>query len=84
MIDELDIVALIHPITVPNADGDGSVCLEAGEHGTVVMVYGDHAAYEVEFMESDESPYTKALVTLRPDQVQLVWKALTNAEVPAD
>jgi hypothetical protein len=84
MIDELDVVALIHPLTAPNVDGGGSVCLEAGERGTVVMVYGDHAAYEVEFMEGDDSPYTKALVTLRPDQVQLVWKALTNAEVPAD
>jgi hypothetical protein len=84
MIDELDVVALLHPLTVPDADGDGLVRLEAGESGTVVAVYGDREAYEVEFMEGDDSPYTKALVTLTPDQVCLIWKAPTNAAVIAD
>jgi hypothetical protein len=84
MIDELDVVALVHPLTAPKADGDGSVCLEAGERGTVVMVYGNREAYEVEFLDGDDSPYTKALITLMPDQVRLVWKAPTHAEVAAN
>ena len=41
--------------------------LNAGDTGTVVHVYGDGIAYEVEFVE--ESGYTKALLTLKPDQI---------------
>jgi len=47
-----------------------------------VMVYGDHAAYEVEFMEGD-TWYTKAIVTLRPDDVRLVWKLPANIAATA-
>jgi len=69
MIEELDVIVLTHPCP--------EYGLAEGERGTVVMVYGDHEAYEVEFMEGD-TWYTKALVTLRPDDVRLVWKLPRN------
>jgi hypothetical protein len=42
--------------------------LVAGDVGTVVMVYRDGEAYEVEFVAADGQ--TLALETLRADQVQ--------------
>lgn len=74
MIEELDVIALTHPFPEHG--------LAEGERGTVVMVYGDHAAYEVEFME-DDTWHTKALVTLRPDDVRLVWKLPANIAATA-
>lgn len=65
-IDELDIVALTKPLPDHR--------LARGDEGTVVMIYGDHAAYEVEFFVDSDSPYTKAIVTLPPDAVRLVQK----------
>ncbi|CAN5390436.1 DUF4926 domain-containing protein [soil metagenome] len=44
--------------------------LEAGDVGTVVHVYRDSAAYEVEFATLDER--TAAVVTLEADQVRPV------------
>lgn len=38
--------------------------LSKGEIGTVVLVHNRGEAYEVEFMEGDDSPYTKAVVML--------------------
>ncbi len=69
MIEELDVIALTHPLPEHG--------LAEGERGTVVMVQGNHEAYEVEFMEGD-TWYTKALVTLWPDDVRLVWKLPAN------
>ena len=66
MIEELDVVALTESLPEHNLAG--------GDEGTVVLVYGDHEAYEVEFMEGD-TWHTKALVTLTPDKVRLTWKA---------
>lgn len=77
MIEELDIIALTEPMP--------EYGLITGERGTVVMVYGNHEAYEVEFMEGDDSPYTKALVTVTPDKLTLVERyAPTTAIVSAD
>ena len=45
MIEELDVVALIRSLPEHG--------LREGEMGTVVMIYRDHAAYEVEFMDGD-------------------------------
>lgn len=70
-IELYDSVALTQNMTVPSEDDDGFVSLAEGTRGAVVMVYGDHEAYEVEFMEGE---YTLALVTLSPQNVRLVEK----------
>lgn len=70
-IELYDSVALTHPLIVPREDGEGVVHLAEGARGAVVMVYGNHAAYEVEFMEGE---YTIALLTLSPQDVRLVEK----------
>ncbi len=76
MIEELDVVALIRSLPEHS--------LREGEMGTVVMIYGDHAAYEVEFMDGD-SPYRTALITLMPDEARLTWKASPVPHaIPAD
>ncbi len=76
MIEELDVVAF--------ARSRPEHGLREGETGTVAMIYGDHAAYEVEFVDGD-SPYTKALITLMPDEVCLTWKASPVPHaIPAD
>ncbi len=46
--------------------------LEAGDVGTVVQVYRDGQAYEVEFLTLDGR--TAAVVTLEADQVRPVGK----------
>ncbi len=63
MIEELDTVALTEPLLDHG--------LAKGAEGVVVMVYGNHQAYEVEFLDG---PRTVALVTLTPDTVQLVHR----------
>lgn len=62
MIKEHDRIVLTVP--VPDAG------LEAGDVGTVVYVYADGKAYEVEFVALDG--HTKAVVTLEADQVRPV------------
>ena len=62
MIKELDIVVLTRDL-----HGHG---LKRGDLGTVVMVYGDGKAFEVEFVSSDGE--TIALETLKADQVEFV------------
>ncbi len=73
MIAELDTVELLAPL--PEAD------LKAGRRGAVVMVYGDHEAYEVEFYNADwqwtpemDVPYPAVLVAITPDKVRLVQR----------
>lgn len=61
MIEDLDTVALTQPLP------DNG--LANGAEGVVVMVYGDHEAYEVEFLDGAR---TVALVTLPPEKVRLV------------
>ncbi len=60
MIDELDRVVLLHDL--PDKK------LKAGDVGTVVMVYKDGEAFEVEFMTL--SGETFALETLHNDEVR--------------
>jgi hypothetical protein len=62
MIKEHDQVALTVP--VPEFD------LEPGDVGTVVFIYGDHEAYEVEFFSATGE--TIAVVGLDADQVRPV------------
>jgi len=70
-IELYDSVALTHSLVTPHEDGEGSIDLPEGARGAVVMVYGDHEGYEVEFMEGE---YTIALVTLSPHDVRLAEK----------
>ncbi|MFM8807826.1 MAG: DUF4926 domain-containing protein [Chthoniobacterales bacterium] len=67
-IKELDAVALTGDFPTEG--------LEAGDIGTVVMVYGSDEAYEVEFVGYDG--HTIALLTLKPDQI----RALSHGDVP--
>jgi len=60
VIDELETVVLTHDLP--------SSGLKAGDIGTVVMVYKDGEAYDVEFLTLDG--YTFALETLRADEVR--------------
>lgn len=61
-ITEHDRVVLKEPVP--------SERLEPGDVGTVVHVYADGVAYEVEFTSLDG--HTEAVVTLQPDQVRPV------------
>lgn len=60
MLNELDMVVLMHDLT-----GAG---LKAGDVGTVVHVYGQGAAVEVEFASGDGS--TVAVETLEASAVR--------------
>jgi hypothetical protein len=62
MIGEHDRVVLTTPIPAES--------LEAGDVGTVVHVYRDGKAYEVEFVALDG--HTTAVVTLESSQVRAV------------
>ncbi len=71
MIEELDTVELLTPLPDMN--------VKAGRQGAVVMVYGDHEAYEIEFYNADwqwtpelDVPYPSVLATVTPDKVRLV------------
>lgn len=55
----LDVVALTHSI-----EENG---LSEGDTGTIVEVYGNNKAYEVEFV--NETGKTKALLTLNPSDI---------------
>ncbi len=80
MIEELDTVELLAPLPEAN--------LPEGRRGAVVMVYGDHAAYEVEFYNADwewtpdmDVPYPAVLTTVTPDKVRLVHRHRVPATV---
>jgi hypothetical protein len=70
-IELFDSIALTHPLTAMREDGGGPISLAGGTRGAVVMIYGDHEAYEVEFMDGE---YTLALLTLFPQDVRLAEK----------
>jgi hypothetical protein len=70
-IELYDSVALTHPLDAPAEDCEGTVRLPEGTRGAVVMVYGDHEAYEVEFMNG---AHTIALMTLSPADIRLAEK----------
>ncbi len=53
-----------------------ALSLEAGDVGIVVHVYGDHQAYEVEFLTL--AGETTVVATLRPDQI----RAVRSCEIP--
>jgi len=62
MFKELEIVQLIHDINEHN--------LKQGDRGTVVEIYRDGEAYEIEFVASDGS--TKALLTLMSSEIRSI------------
>lgn len=59
MLDELDVVALL--VDRPELD------LSKGQTGTIVCVYGEHEAFEVEFVDDDGVTY--GLATFRPEDL---------------
>ncbi len=63
MFNELDSVVLVHDLPIHG--------LSEGARGTVVTVYGNHKAYEVEFMKGAK---TIALVTVSPDSLRLLHR----------
>lgn len=67
----LDVVELL--VDLPE------VQLQAGDQGTIVEEYDDHA-YEVEFANSYGE--TLALLALKPEQFVVVWQNTTKAWVP--
>ena len=64
MINELERVVLTEPVP--------KECLETGDVGTVVHVYGDGQAFEVEFTTLDGQ--TAAVVTVEASQVRPVGR----------
>lgn len=64
MTNELDVVVLTEPV--------GEHGLEKGDVGTVVEVYRDGEAYEVEFVTMKGE--TAALVTLKATQIRPVGR----------
>lgn len=69
MLKELEVVVLIVDLPLHH--------LTAGDLGTIVFVYNQDEAYEVEFVATDGS--TIAVETLRPDQLR---KASEKKEIP--
>lgn len=66
MFDELDVVALL--IDRPDLG------LSKGQTGTIVSVYGEHEAFEVEFV--DDGGVTYGLATFSPEELlKLHFKA---------
>lgn len=57
-----DVVALIHDLPEEN--------LYSGQVGTIVEVYNDGEAFEVEFVDKDGHTY--GLLTLTPEQLMLL------------
>ncbi len=64
MINELEAVILSHDIEEYN--------LESGDIGTVVHVYNNNAAYEVEFIAGNGM--TIAVLTLTPQDIRPIRK----------
>ncbi len=64
MINELDRVVLTEPVTKES--------LETGDVGSVVHVYGDGTAFEVEFTPLDR--HTAAVVTVEASQLRPVGR----------
>jgi hypothetical protein len=62
-MNELDVVELIDDLPVNH--------LKAGTEGTIVHVYTDGAAFEVEFFS--DTGDTLDVLTVTPEQVRLVW-----------
>ncbi|MEM1269780.1 MAG: DUF4926 domain-containing protein [Bacteroidota bacterium] len=58
--EELDVIILTEAIP--------EYGLHAGDMGTIVLVYGDHEAYEVEFIDS--AGYTVAVTTVQPSGIR--------------
>ncbi len=82
MIEELDTVELLTPLPEAN--------LAAGRRGAVVLVYGNHEAYEVEFYNADwewtpdmDVPYPAVLATVTSDNVRLVHRHHASATAGA-
>ncbi len=61
-LQQYDIVALTSDLPQEN--------LWSGQVGTVVEIYNDGEAYEVEFVDKDGHTY--GLLTLRPEQLMLL------------
>jgi hypothetical protein len=78
MIEQYGLIALKRAIP-------GTV-LEAGDSGTVLEIYGEGAAYEVEFVTEDGG--TAALLTLKPEDIIPVgpdgqtWRSVGDTSVP--
>ena len=72
MFAELDVVALTHNITEHG--------LSNGSKGTIVHLYRNGEAFEVEFI--DNEGYLIALITLTPKDVRLVWSKHLYKDVP--
>ena len=73
-MNELDCVALT--VDLPEHR------LKRGDIGAIVLVYGESAGYEVEFVASDGS--TVALITVSPSIVQFVEPGEVNRARSAD
>lgn len=63
-IEELDVVELLEDWVEER--------VLAGMRGTVLEIFDDGAAYLVEF--SDKTGRGFAILTLRPEQIKLVWR----------
>ena len=66
MLNEIDVVVLTDDVTTNMMEGT----LKSGDVGTIVHVYGQGEAYEVEFLASDGN--TVGLAYVLPSQVRPV------------
>ena len=71
MFAELDVVALTHEI--------GKYGLSADRMGTIVQLYKNGEAFEVEFI--DNEGYLVALITLTTKDVRLVWSKHLHKDI---
>ncbi|WP_017295144.1 DUF4926 domain-containing protein [Geminocystis herdmanii] len=71
-----DTVALTENITMNQFMTDKKIVIPRGQVGTIVEVYSEEKAFEVEF--SDSNGQTYALVSLRAEQLILLYYDTSN------
>lgn len=71
-----DTVALTENITTNQFMTDKKIVIPRGQVGTIVEVYPEEKAFEVEF--SDSNGQTYALVSLRVEQLILLYYDTSN------
>ncbi|MBC8042870.1 MAG: DUF4926 domain-containing protein [Rhizobacter sp.] len=71
MINELDVIALAEAMTVKHFAEDKTILLRRGQVGTVVEVYKNGEAFEVEFSDNDGQTY--AMIAVKPDKLIVLY-----------
>jgi hypothetical protein len=78
-IRELDVIRTTMPLEGPDVFDDARVYpLPVGSRGTVVYVYGNGAAFEVEFLVGHSDSFVSVQIPVESSQCELDWVAPEN------